>query len=93
MSNEKSGWFSSKWSPLRKLSDDEYEDFMSEKMLKVEAQIALIDDKMAELLEEDRAKRAAGGQLGALEASRDGQGGGGKKMASQEVETARKTGW
>lgn len=56
---EGTGFLSSKWSPLRKMSDEEYENFMSEKMLKVEAEIALIDDKIAELQEEERAKQAA----------------------------------
>lgn len=57
---EDSSWLSSKWSPLRKLSDEEYEKIMSEKMLKVEAEIALIDDKIAELREEERAKQGGG---------------------------------
>lgn len=56
---EQTSWLSSKWSPLRKLSDEEYENFISEKMLKVEAEIALIDDKIAELREEERAKQTA----------------------------------
>lgn len=56
--NEDTSWLSSKWSPLRKMSDEEYENFMQEKMLKVEAEMALIDDKIAELREEERAKQA-----------------------------------
>lgn len=42
----KAGW---SWSPLRKLTDDEYVDMMGEKILKVEADIALIDERIAEL--------------------------------------------
>ncbi|KAK6207920.1 hypothetical protein QIS74_13001 [Colletotrichum tabaci] len=41
--------FESSWSPLKKLSDDEYRDMIEEKMLKIDAEIALIDDKIAEL--------------------------------------------
>ncbi|KAM0273951.1 hypothetical protein ACHAQH_008094 [Verticillium albo-atrum] len=39
----------SKWSPLKKLTDDEYRDLMDEKILRVDTEIALIDDKIAEL--------------------------------------------
>jgi hypothetical protein len=36
----------SKWSPMQVLSDDDYENMMQEKLLRVEAQIAVIDDKI-----------------------------------------------
>ncbi|KAF1941498.1 hypothetical protein EJ02DRAFT_455161 [Clathrospora elynae] len=36
----------SKWSPMSVLSDEEYENMMQEKLLKVEAEIAIIDDKI-----------------------------------------------
>jgi hypothetical protein len=39
----------SKWIPLRTLSDEEYRDMLGEKLLSVEAEIALLDDKIAEL--------------------------------------------
>ena len=39
----------SKLSPLKKLTDKEYEDYLEEKLLKVETEIALIDDRIAEL--------------------------------------------
>lgn len=42
-------WFGSKWSPLKKLTDEEYVDMMGEKILRVEADIALIDDRIAQL--------------------------------------------
>jgi len=35
-----------KWSPMRALNDDEYENMMQEKLLNIEAQIAVIDDKI-----------------------------------------------
>ncbi|PNY27020.1 Uncharacterized protein TCAP_03050 [Tolypocladium capitatum] len=41
--------FWSKWSPLKKLTDEEYVDMIGEKILKMEADIALIDDRIAEL--------------------------------------------
>jgi hypothetical protein len=39
----------SKWIPLRTLSDEEYRDMLGGKLLSVEAEIALLDDKIAEL--------------------------------------------
>lgn len=35
-----------KWSPMKALNDDEYENMMQEKLLNIEAQIAVIDDKI-----------------------------------------------
>ncbi|KAL2829209.1 hypothetical protein BDW59DRAFT_142303 [Aspergillus cavernicola] len=54
----------SKWIPLKSLSDDEYRGILSEKVLSIEADIALIDDKIEEL---EKAKldgpvEVAGGQ-------------------------------
>jgi hypothetical protein len=40
-----------KWSPFSILTDDEYEMMMGEKLLVLEADIALIDDKIAGLRE------------------------------------------
>lgn len=39
----------SKWIPLRHLSDDEYRGILSEKLLSIEAEISLLDDKIEEL--------------------------------------------
>ncbi|OJI99199.1 hypothetical protein ASPVEDRAFT_38665 [Aspergillus versicolor CBS 583.65] len=39
----------SKWVPLKSLSDDEYRGILGEKLLSIEAEIALIDDKIEEL--------------------------------------------
>ncbi|QQK42441.1 NADH-cytochrome B5 reductase [Penicillium digitatum] len=39
----------SKWIPLRSLSDQEYRDMLSEKLLSIDAEIALLDDKIEEL--------------------------------------------
>ncbi|KAH9877809.1 hypothetical protein J1614_003026 [Plenodomus biglobosus] len=38
----------SKWSPMSVLNDEEYEKMMQEKVLYVEAEIAMIDDRIAE---------------------------------------------
>lgn len=47
--DEDDSWFRSKWSPLKKLTDQEYIDMMEEKILRVEADIALIDERITEL--------------------------------------------
>lgn len=39
----------SKWIPLRHLSDEEYRGILSEKLLSIEAEIALLDEKIEEL--------------------------------------------
>ncbi|KAJ5166007.1 hypothetical protein N7492_006303 [Penicillium capsulatum] len=39
----------SKWIPLRHLSDEEYRAILSEKLLGIEAEIALLDEKIADL--------------------------------------------
>ncbi|KAL4931991.1 uncharacterized protein BDV17DRAFT_255771 [Aspergillus undulatus] len=39
----------SKWVPLKSLSDDEYKGILAEKLLSIDAEIALIDDKIGEL--------------------------------------------
>lgn len=43
-----------KWSPMTVISDDEYVNILSEKLLKIETDIALIDDRIAELREEQK---------------------------------------
>ncbi|KAL7957784.1 hypothetical protein V8C34DRAFT_284793 [Trichoderma compactum] len=47
--DENESWLRSNWSPLRKLTDQEYIDMMEEKILRVDADIALIDDRITEL--------------------------------------------
>jgi hypothetical protein len=39
----------SKWIPLRHLSDEEYRGILSEKLLSIEAEIALLDEKIEQL--------------------------------------------
>lgn len=43
------GWLSSKWSPVTPLTDREYEKMLEDKILNIDAQVALIDDRIAEL--------------------------------------------
>jgi len=47
--SEKKSWFDSKWSPLRVLPDEEYRNMLEEKKLKLDAEIALIDDLIAQV--------------------------------------------
>lgn len=46
---EKFSWMKSKWSPVKRLSDAEYGDMMREKLLRVNAEIALIDESIESL--------------------------------------------
>ncbi|KAI0840634.1 hypothetical protein F5Y06DRAFT_244601 [Hypoxylon sp. FL0890] len=48
-SQPKTGWLDSKWSPLKRLSDREYEEKLEEKILRINAEISLIDDSIASL--------------------------------------------
>ncbi|KAL7945829.1 hypothetical protein V8C42DRAFT_321685 [Trichoderma barbatum] len=52
--DENDSWFRSKWSPLKKLTDQEYIDMMEEKILRVDVDIALIDDRIAQLKSTDQ---------------------------------------
>ncbi|RDW94917.1 hypothetical protein BP5796_00680 [Coleophoma crateriformis] len=48
-------WLNSKWSPMKVLTDKEYEAMMQEKLLRVNADIALIDEKIASLQDQELA--------------------------------------
>lgn len=39
----------STWSPMKPLTDEEYEKILQQKLLKVEVEISLVDDQIAEL--------------------------------------------
>ena len=39
----------SRWIPLKSISDQEYENMLNEKILRIDVEIALIDDKLATL--------------------------------------------
>ncbi|OTB07116.1 hypothetical protein M426DRAFT_83483 [Hypoxylon sp. CI-4A] len=48
-SKPKSGWLDSKWSPLQRLSDEDYQEKLEEKILRINAEISIIDDNIASL--------------------------------------------
>lgn len=50
----KNSIFNSKWSPMKVLSDSEYEDMLREKLLRVNAQIALVDENIEALRAQER---------------------------------------
>lgn len=43
----KKSWLDSKWSPLTPLTDKQYESLLEEKILRIDAEIAIIDDNIA----------------------------------------------
>ncbi|KAI1638894.1 hypothetical protein F4809DRAFT_224038 [Biscogniauxia mediterranea] len=43
------GWIDSRWSPMKRLSDKEYEEKLSEKLLRLDAEIAIIDENIESL--------------------------------------------
>jgi hypothetical protein len=45
----KNSWLDSKWSPVKVLTDTEYENMLQEKLLRVNAEIALIDENIEAL--------------------------------------------
>ena len=65
----KTSWLNSKWSPMKVLSDQEYEEMLREKLLKVTAELALVDENIEALRLQEREDEARKG---------DGKGDGGK---------------
>ncbi|KAI2612804.1 uncharacterized protein GGS25DRAFT_136205 [Hypoxylon fragiforme] len=51
----KSSWLDSKWIPMKRLSDKEYEEMLEEKILHINAEISIIDDNIASLQESRKA--------------------------------------
>lgn len=48
-----------KWSPMKKLSDEEYGNMLKERLLRVEADIALVDEELEKVkIEEESAPNA-----------------------------------
>lgn len=43
-----------KWSPMRRLSDEEYSGMLRRRLLSVEAQIALVDEEIEKLRDEEK---------------------------------------
>jgi len=56
-------WLNSKWSPVKILSDDEYEKMLRERLLRVNAEIALLDENV-ERLRNNESKIGDGPQSG-----------------------------
>ncbi|KAH7419003.1 hypothetical protein BKA64DRAFT_633708 [Cadophora sp. MPI-SDFR-AT-0126] len=53
-SDLKNSWLNSKWSPMKVLSDAEYEAMLQEKLLRINAQIALVDENIEALRIQER---------------------------------------
>ena len=52
-----SHWTDSKWSPVKVLTDEEYESMLKEKLLKINVEIALVDDNIQRINDEAALKR------------------------------------
>lgn len=46
---EKKSIMASKWSPMRQISDQEYEKILEDKMLRIDAELAILNDNIAAL--------------------------------------------
>lgn len=55
-----SSGFWAKWNPLKRLSDQDYVDILEERLLRVEVDIALMDDRIRDLRESESQKREEG---------------------------------
>lgn len=42
-------WLNSKWSPVKVLSDGDYEGMLQEKLLRINAEMAIVDESIAHL--------------------------------------------
>jgi hypothetical protein len=58
----KLSFLNSKWSPMKVLSDDEYENMLREKLLQVNAQIALVDENIEALRAQESELAAENGK-------------------------------
>lgn len=65
-----------KWSPMKTLSDEEYADILREKMLAVDAQIALVDEEVERLRKEEQ-----------MMAKVEGEGSGGEETKTRRLYT------
>lgn len=54
----KSSWLDSKWSPMKVLSDEDYGNMLRERLLRVNAEIALVDESMEAIRIEEREMEA-----------------------------------
>ena len=54
LDGKKSSWIDSKWSPIRRISEAEYEEILQEKLLRIDVEIAMVDGKIEEIRAEER---------------------------------------
>lgn len=54
-----SSWFTSKWSPMTKLSDEQYKEMLEERILRLEADLAILDENRAALVAEQESRAKA----------------------------------
>jgi hypothetical protein len=70
---QKSTWenlLNSRWSPVKALSDREYERMLEEKLLQLDAEIALVDEDIAKLKENKQPRPADGSDEGGISISK-----------------------
>jgi len=60
--NRMDAWLNSKWSPMRRLSGSEYENMLQERLLRVNADIALIDENIEALRAQEIAMKVENGE-------------------------------
>lgn len=90
----KGSWLDSKWSPMKVLSDAEYEDMLQEKLLKVNAEIALVDESIEALRGQERELQMKEMKEKGLVSEVMGAGKGvEKKEGVSEAVGKKKTGW
>lgn len=63
----KGGWLNSKWSPVKALSDEEYGRILEERLLKLDAEIALVDESI------EAVKKMAADAKSAAAATKEGE--------------------
>ena len=56
-----------RWTGLQKLSNEEYAEMLGEKLLRLDTEIALIDEKIEKLREEERKQQVPGAQASTVE--------------------------
>lgn len=60
----KTDWLASRWSPVTAMSDDDYARFIEDKILKLDVEMSMIDDKIAAL---EAGKSQSGTEISARE--------------------------
>lgn len=60
-SSGKTSWLDRKWSPVTRLSDEEYEHMLEEKILGLDADLAIVDENLMALRAQKGSQKAAQG--------------------------------